>query len=236
LESFDQFNTNSKHQNLEELKVLTIIPIKGKSLLMNGSPLLERVIHSAKCSKLVTDIVVSTDNLETASIAKDFGAEVPFIRPEELSEGYIDVFDVVEYTMNQLENKKRYYDVIVFLEEIYPFRQVEMIDNMILKLISEGYDTIIAGQSESRSIWVDNSGEMELLGSKENLSMPSSIKESKNIIGLLGLCCAMHSASVRNNMIFSSKVGIFNVIDSMSVVAIRNEEELKIASALDKNL
>ena len=236
LESLNGFNPTFEHQSPEGLRILAVIPVKGKTVLMNSRSLLEKTINSAKCSKFITDIVVATDNIETASIAKDLGVEVPFIRPEELSEGYVDVFDVVEYAMDQLEQQQRYYDIVILLEEVYPFRPASMIDNMVLKLVNEGYDTVVAGQSEARGIWVETSDKVELLGSEENLSMPSALKESKNIIGLLGLCCVTHSASLRNSIIFSGKVGIVEISDPLTLVSARNNQELKLASILDKNL
>ena len=111
-----------------------------------------------------------------------------------------------------------------------------MIDNMILKLVNEGYDTIVAGVSEVRGIWIETPDKIELLGSEENLSMPSALKESKNIIGLLGLCCVTHSASLRNSIIFSGKVGIVEISDPLALVSARNDQELKLASILAKNL
>jgi rhamnosyltransferase len=236
LESLNGFNTTSKYQNPKDLRVLAVIPVKGETVLMNSRPLLEKTINSAKCSKFITDIVVATDNKEAASIAKGLGVEVPFIRPEELSESYVDVFDVVEYTMDQLEQQQRYYDIIILLEEVYPFRPIDMIDNMVLKLANEGYDTVVAGQSEARGIWVETPDKIELLGSEENLSMPRALKESKNIVGLLGLCCVTHSASLRNGIIFSGKVGIVKVTEPLALVSARNDQELKLASILAKNL
>jgi rhamnosyltransferase len=236
LESLNGFNSIFEHQGPEGLRILAIIPVKGKTVMMNSRPLLEKTIDSAKRSKFITDIVVATDNKETASIAIDLGVEAPFIRPEELSEGYVDVFNVVEYAMDQLEQQQRYYDIVVLLQETYPFRPTGMIDNMLSKLVNEGYDTVVAGQSETRGIWVDSANKIELLGLKENLSMPSALNESKNIIGLLGLCCVTHSASLRNGIIFSGKVGIVEVKDPLTLTSARNDKELELASILDKNL
>ena len=236
LETLNGLNPAFKHQSLEGLRVVAIIPVRGKSVLLNGRSLLEKTINSAKSTKLITDIVVATDNKETASIAVGLGAEVPFVRPEELSEGYVDVFDVVEYAMDQLEQQQRNYDIVVFLEEVYPFRPASMIDNMILKLINEGYDTVFAGRSEGRGIWVESSDKVEVLGSEEQLSMPRALKETRNVIGLLGLCCVTHSASLRNNIIFSGKVGIVQMSDPFSWVMATNDQENKLASIIDKNL
>jgi hypothetical protein len=111
-----------------------------------------------------------------------------------------------------------------------------MIDDMILKLVNEGYDTVVAGQSEARGIWVETSDKVELLGLEEGLSMPSALKESKNIVGLLGLCCVTYSASLRNGIIFSGKVGIIKVIEPLTLISARNDQELKLASILANNL
>jgi rhamnosyltransferase len=236
LEGISGFSPTFECQSLENLRILAVIPVKGSTSLINNESLLEKTINSAKSSKFIEDIVVATDNIETAILAKNLGAEAPFIRPEELSEGYVDIFNVVEYAMDYLEREQRYYDIVVLLEEVYPFRPIGMIDDMILKLINEGYDTVVSGQSETRGIWVKTQERVELLGSEENLSMPSALKESKNIIGLLGLCCVTHSASLRNGIIFSGKVGIVEINNPLTLISARNDKELRLASIIDKNL
>jgi len=236
LEGLDTISATSNHQKPRDLKILAVIPVRGESRLMNNSPLLERTIKSAKSSKFITDVVVATDSQQTKSLAKSLGADAPFIRPDKLSEEYVDIFDIVEYTIDWLEQQKKHYDLVVLLEEIYPFRADNTIDNMIEKLVSEGYDTIVAGKLELRGIWTERLNNIELFESEEGLTMPSALKESKNIIGLLGLCCITHVASLRNNLVFSGKVGIFKINDPLSVVSVRNDQELKLASILDKNL
>lgn len=236
LEGLGSIELNSYNQDPENLKILAVIPVRGKSRSMNGKSLIEKTILSAQSSKFITDIVVATDNKETASLAFKMGAEAPFLRPDNLSEGYIDIFEVVEYTMNQLEKDNRSYDIVILLEEIYPFRPDGLIDKMIIKLINEGYDTVVAGRSEVRGIWSKTSKNIELLDSKENLSMPSALKESRNIIGLLGMCCVTHSASLRNSIIFSGKVGIMEISDPFALVSARNELELKMAGIIDRGL
>jgi glycosyltransferase involved in cell wall biosynthesis len=236
LEGLKTINTTSKHQKPEDLKILAVIPVRGESCLMNNKPLLKNTIESAKYSKFITDIIVATDSEKTALLSKSMGIEAPFIRPEELSEDYVDVFDVVEYTVDWLEQQHRHYDVIVLLEEVYPFRPKRMIDEMISKLILEGYDTVVAGAPETRGIWIDDSNKVELLGEEVSISMPSSLKELKTIVGLLGLCCVTHSASLRNNIIFSGKVGIVEINDPFALVAARNKNELALASIIDKSL
>ena len=94
LEGLGTIELNSYHQDPENLKILAVIPVRGKSRSLNGKSLIEKTILSAQSSKFITDIVVATDSQETASLAVELGAEVPFLRPDNLSEGYIDIFEV----------------------------------------------------------------------------------------------------------------------------------------------
>ena len=71
LEGLNNNNTVSKHQDPKELKILAIIPLKGKSIQINNNYLIERTIVAANKSELVTDTIVATDNEETALLAKD---------------------------------------------------------------------------------------------------------------------------------------------------------------------
>jgi rhamnosyltransferase len=234
LEGLNTFSATSNHHQPKDLKILAVIPVRGESRLMNNSSLLERTIKSAKSSKFISDVVVATDNKQTKSLAHNLGADAPFIRPEKLSEEYVDIFDIVEYTVDWFEQHKKHYDLVVLLEEVYPFRADNTIDNMIEELVSKGYDTIVAGKPELRGIWRERLNNIELLESAA--FMPSALKESKNIIALVGLCCITHVASLRNNLVFSGKVGIFEINNPLPIVSVRNDQELELASILDKNL
>jgi rhamnosyltransferase len=234
LESLNNKTSSSKHQNPKELRILAVIPLKGESLKINNNYLIEKTIEMAKKSKFITDIVVATDNQKSAEFSIKLGVESPFIRPIELSEDYVDVFDVVQYTIDYLENKKRYFDIVVLLEELYPFRMDDLIDNMILKFVSEGYDTLFSGSKESRGIWSQSLNKVELLNSSENPSMPTALKESHFVIGMLGLCCVTLPSSLRNNNIFSGKVGIVSIDDPIATIAVRSEKDFALAAIVDK--
>lgn len=73
-----------------------VIPARGASKriprknikLFNGKPMIAWSIELAQKTKLFDKIIVSTDDDEIASVAKEFGAIVPFVRPAELSDDY----------------------------------------------------------------------------------------------------------------------------------------------------
>ena len=235
LEGLDTFKVKESHQTPEELRVLAVIPIMGDSKKINDNYLVDYTISSAKKSKYISDVVVATDNEKTASIVKKLGAEAPFIRPESLSEEYIDVFDVVSYTVDLLEKSNRNYDAVVLLEEIYPFREEGLIDKMIMKFVNGGYDTVLAGAREIRTIWMSSSKDNNDIELKHNIPMPSKFKEHKSMVSLVGVCCITNILSLNGKSVFAGKTGIFEITNPLSKMLIKSKEELEIASLIDKN-
>jgi rhamnosyltransferase len=235
LEGLDTFKVKVSHQTPDDLRVLAVIPIIGQSKTLNDNYLLDYTVKSAIKSKYISDVIVASDNEKTASIAKKLGAEAPFIRPSSLSEDYIDVFEVLTYTLDILEKTGRHYDAVVLMEEIYPFREDGLIDKMIMKFVNGGYDTLLAGAKENRSIWMTDSkdnGEIEL---KDNVPMPSKFKELRSIVSLVGMCCITNTSSLHRGSVFSGKTGIFEITNPLSKMIIKTKEELEIASLIEKN-
>ena len=99
----DERHTNYKtgRINAKNLKIIAIIPVRGVTKSINGTPLINYTIESAKQSKFIDQIFVSTDSNETAVISKKAGAECPFIRPSGLSEDHINLEKVQKSIKNQ---------------------------------------------------------------------------------------------------------------------------------------
>jgi pseudaminic acid cytidylyltransferase len=82
-----------------------VIPARGGSKripkknikLFSGKPMLAWSIEAAQKSNLFSRIIVSTDDAEIAAVAKTFGAEVPFIRPDEISNEFAGTTEVVAH-------------------------------------------------------------------------------------------------------------------------------------------
>ena len=97
----------------------------------------------AKKSKLISNIVVSTDSNEIASISKQYGAEVPFIRPKEFSYDNSLTYDVVKHCVDFLNAKQDIYDIILLLQPTTPFRPFSSIDRAIEILLNDkSFDSI----------------------------------------------------------------------------------------------
>ncbi len=127
------------------LRVIALIPaqqgskgLPDKNILdFLGKPLFTRSIESARNSKYVDNILLSTDSPLFAEIGLRFGAIVPFIRPKNISGDYSTTMEVIEHAVNYLnDNLNETYDLIVLLEPTSPLRTSEDIDNSLEKLIS----------------------------------------------------------------------------------------------------
>ena len=218
--------------NAKKMNITAIIPIKGESVVINGKPLLIHTIESAKKSKFINKIIVSTDTQETANIAEQVGAECPFIRPSELSDSFVNLEAVQKYSLEQIENNNYFPDLVVNLEETFPFRPKDMIDGMINHLLEEGHDSVIAAQRESGWLWQDDKkGSFKRLDSGD---VPREFKEN-SFIGLHGLGCVTHPEFIRNNKLLGNKIGLYKIDDPMANFEIRSTKSLELAAKLLNN-
>lgn len=122
------------------MKILSFIPARAGSRrvpnknikLLDGKPLIAYAIEAAKASKHIDRVVISTDSEEIAAIAKKYGAEVPFFRPENISRSESTEMQFFEHALNWfLINENYQPDLIVLLYPTSPFRKVESIDRAI---------------------------------------------------------------------------------------------------------
>ena len=127
----------NKHKRVE---VLALIPARGGSKGIPrknikqfcGKPLMAWTIEEAKKSRYVTRIVVSTDDEEIAGLARQYGAEAPFMRPVEIAGDTTVDLPVFEHALTWFKNNEGYTpDIILHLRVNSPLRAVSDIDRGI---------------------------------------------------------------------------------------------------------
>lgn len=110
-----------------------------------GHPLIAYTIAAGLGSKLITDLVVSTDSDEIAEVAKKYGALVPFKRPEELAGDKVPSVDSLVHAVLETERiLGKIYDYVVELPCVSPLRNAADIDEALNKLIVDGCDSVIS--------------------------------------------------------------------------------------------
>ena len=115
----------------KEKKILAIIPARGgskglprkniRNLL--GVPLLAWTIKQAMDCNYIDRVYVSTDSEEIAQVGREFGAQIPELRPKELAEDSSSTADLVNYIIDKLEKQGEAFDYIVLLEPTSPMRK-----------------------------------------------------------------------------------------------------------------
>ncbi len=112
---------------------IAIIPARGGSKRIPkknikdffGKPLIAYSIEVALASKLFEKVIVTTDDEQIAKIAKEYGAQVPFLRPKELSDDFTGTQDVINHAIKYLEEKGEYYEYICTIYATAPLLQKE---------------------------------------------------------------------------------------------------------------
>jgi CMP-N-acetylneuraminic acid synthetase len=113
--------------------------------LIAGVPLIAHTIVEALQSKYITRYIVSTDDLEIQKVAKKYGADAPFLRPEEHSSDTASSVDAMQHAVNWVEQQEGVkYDYIIELMCTNPMKTAVDIDLVIKKLITTGSDSVIA--------------------------------------------------------------------------------------------
>ena len=224
-------NTKVKRGKLDakKLNIIALIPVKGLTKMLGNKYQLLHTIKSVQESKFVTKIIVSTDSKETAKIAEDAGAECPFLRPKNLSDAIVNLEKVQKYSLEKIEEIGILPDLIVHLEETFPFRPKGMIDGMITHLLEDGYDSVIAAKRESGWLWQESSG-----GNYKRLDsgdIPREFKE-KSLVGLHGLGCITHPEFIRREKILGNKTGLYEIDYPLADFEVRNDTSAKFAAKL----
>lgn len=119
----------------------------GKNIRpLAGKPLIGYTIEAALDSRL-DRVIVSTEDETVASIARSFGAEVPFLRPRELATDEASSLSVLLHALHFLEKENFFPEAVVFLQPTSPFRSPKHI-NAGLELLKKSDVDSVASVSE----------------------------------------------------------------------------------------
>lgn len=124
------------------LNILCVIPARSGSKglpnknirLYKNKPLLSYSILQAKHCKYSKNmrIIVSTDSEQYAKIARNYGAETPFLRPKRISGDLSTDYECIKHTVDWLQNEEKYYpDIIIHLRPTQPCRKIQDINKTI---------------------------------------------------------------------------------------------------------
>lgn len=135
-----------------ERKLLAVIPARGGSkgiphkniIDLCGKPLIGYTIEAALGSRYIDYVIVSTDDMEIASIAVRFGAEVPFLRPSELASDTSKTLDAILHVIFALKCRGMEFSDLVLLQPTQPLRTSGDIDSAVEVYNESGRKSLVS--------------------------------------------------------------------------------------------
>ena len=133
------------------MKRLAIIPARGGSkriLRKNikdflGKPIIAYSIEAAIKSNIFDEVMVSTDDEEIATVARQFGAAVPFMRSAKNADDFATTADVIIEVVQQYESIGRVFDALCCIYPTAPFVTAERLQEGAVLLEKQGYDSVV---------------------------------------------------------------------------------------------
>jgi CMP-N,N'-diacetyllegionaminic acid synthase len=135
----------------DRMRPLGIIPARGGSKSvprknlqpLGGRPLIAWTIASALAAKSLDRVIVSTDDVEIADVARRAGADVPFLRPAAIAADDTPDLPVFQHALAELAARESYVpDAIVHLRPTQPFRTADEIDAVVELFRTSGADCV----------------------------------------------------------------------------------------------
>lgn len=174
---------------------IAIIPARGGSKRIPGKnvkafmgkPMLAYSIEAAKKSGLFDKVIVSTDSETIADVAREYGAEVPFIRPPEFSDDFTPLFAVLEHAIGWLNEHDIPCTYICNILATAPFVRVEDLiaahKLITKKKVSSVFTVTTFGFPIFRSLKINEKGALEMFWPEHELTRSNDLPEAYHDAG-----------------------------------------------------
>ncbi len=217
-------------------RVLAVVPARGGSdrvpylnvKRLGDRPLLAHTLDAARASAVIDRVVVSTDDERVAEIAREWGAETPFLRPVELAGDIPSLMPVIAHAVRTLEAQGERAEVVVVLQATTPFREAAAIDQAVARLLEGGYDSVVSVTEDRTLNWRDEGGRLVPLFAREGRrdEQPPLYKEN-------GAVVALRRAVIDGEARFGERIG-YLVLDKRAAFTVHDLEDFWMAERLQR--
>jgi len=223
-------------------RYLAIIPARGGSkrlpgkniMSIAGKPLIAWTIEAARHSGVFDRIMVSTDDNEIARTSEKYGAEVPCLRPPELSGDDTSTADVIEYCLKKLHVPDGdYYSHLVCLQPTSPLRTADDIREAVQMAENKNADAIISVcKSEHSPLWAnklpDNLSMQDFLPGNLQKTPSQDLPPYFRLNGAIYLCNVKRFMKERS-LFLTSNIYAY-IMSRVSSIDIDDEIDFELAS------
>lgn len=191
-----------------------------------GKPIIAYVIEAAKQSGLFSDIMVSTDDKQIAQIAKQYGADVPFMRSAKTSDDYASTRDVLEEVLLKYQEQGKIYDAMCCIYPTAPLIEGTDIIKAYNLLMNSNFDCVYPVVAFSYPIWrcldVEEDGSMKRHWPEYENSRSQDLPIEYHDSG------SFYWYKLQNGKIMGKRVGAI-IVSEDKVQDIDNETDWKLA-------
>ena len=107
-----------------------------------GKPIIAYSIEAALASGVFDEVMVSTDSEEISAVAREYGADVPFMRSRETSDDYATTNDVLVEVFNEYSKRGEHYDIAVCIYPTAPFVTADKLKNAVVLMERDGVEAV----------------------------------------------------------------------------------------------
>jgi pseudaminic acid cytidylyltransferase len=219
-------------------QVIAIIPARAGSkrlphkhiLLLNGKPLIAWTIEAAIESGVFDEVIVNTDCQDIATIAREYGATVPFVRPSHLAEDHTPTIDVIKHTLEWYQEKQDFFKEVMLLQPTSPLRDgADIKEAWDLYLKSQVDSVVSVCELEHPVQWTYNLNEELGLTAlfEDNLKRSQEYEKNYRLNGAIYI--TKSKSIIENNKLFSTSSNVGYVMPKFKSVDIDVKEDFDIA-------
>lgn len=169
---------------------VAIIPARGGSKRIprknikdfHGKPLIAYSIQTALATNLFDKVIVTTDDEEIAQIARSYGAEVPFIRPKELSDDFASTKEVIDHAIGYFNSQGKKYEYSCTIYATAPLLESKYLVEGFEKLKNSDAINTFSATSMPFPIWrtfkIDDNGRCEMFWRENYYKRSQDLEEA----------------------------------------------------------
>jgi len=218
------------------MKAIAIIPARGGSKRVprknirsfDGIPMIAWSIQASISSGCFEKVIVSTDDNEIAEIARSYGAETPFKRPENLSDDFSTTSQVIKHAIDFEQSEGRDYDFVCCIYPTAPFLKKTNLQKGFELIQSELYDYVFSATSFAfpihRSFTYDHNDGLQMLFPEHSKTRSQDLNEVYHDAGQFYYGSTL--AWLNDLKIFSNNSYPF-ILPRTEVIDIDTEEDFK---------
>jgi len=209
LENLDNEYKTDNFISPKKANIIAIVPHYGEILKIRDQFLIDVTISKLEQCKIIKKIFVPTDEISFKKHIKNKLCEV-IIRPKNLSNTYVSIVSLLQYTLKKIENLKIFPDFVVVATENFPFRSSKHFDKIIKKIIKNNYDVVMCEKSEKGSIIQQNKNNINIL---VDGVIPKPFLKQKYSTTRVGFGCVMRPTNIRSGNLLDGKIGTVTIND-----------------------